>query len=195
MEFEQIKKIWDMQNNETLYAINETALHNRILSKKRTASHISNVSELLILTVSMGTCLFTLGTVVIFPGAGIFMYLLAGWTFLTTVYVLAIRNRRKKSANRFDRSMLGDLDHAISNASYQVRLSGIMLWNNLPIGVLVLFGFWEKGKLSIWIAVLMLVFFAFTYYAGGWEHNIYKKKKRNLEALQGKLKNEEDNNF
>jgi len=29
-----------------------------------------------------------------------------------------------------------------------------------------------------------------SYYAGGWEHNTYKRKKRELEILQKKLGNE-----
>src|SRR4051812_47574418 len=41
MEFDEMKKIWDSQNNEPLYAINEKALYNRILSKKKQAHHIT----------------------------------------------------------------------------------------------------------------------------------------------------------
>ena len=37
MEFDELKQVWDSQNNELLYAINEQALHNRILSKKKQA--------------------------------------------------------------------------------------------------------------------------------------------------------------
>jgi hypothetical protein len=35
MEFEEMQKIWDSQNNETLYAINEKSLHNSIKQKGR----------------------------------------------------------------------------------------------------------------------------------------------------------------
>lgn len=191
MEFEEIKKIWDMQNNEALYAINEKALHNRILSKKRSAGHIANFSELLSIFVNLGTGLFVLGTALFRPGANVFMYLMAAWTFITALYLLVSRIRRMKAENQFDRSMLGDLNHAISNATYQVRLSRIMLWNALPIGILLLFGFWEAGKLSVWIVAFMLVFFVFVYYAGGWEYNIYKNRKRELETLRKKLEDDE----
>jgi hypothetical protein len=34
---------------------------------------------------------------------------------------------------------------------------------------------------------VVLLFFALSYYAGGWEHNIYKRKKRELEVLKKKL--------
>jgi hypothetical protein len=85
--------------------------------------------------------------------------------------------------------MRGDLRHAISVATYQVHISQIMRWNILPIAALTLLGLWEGGK-PIWIALIVLLFFALTYYAGGWEHNIYKGKKRELEILQNKLDNE-----
>ena len=58
MEFDELKQVWDSQNNELLYAINEQALHNRILSKKKQAYHITNVSELLMIIVNMGAGYF-----------------------------------------------------------------------------------------------------------------------------------------
>ncbi len=36
MEFDEMKKIWDAQNNQPLYVIDEKALHNRIQSKMNT---------------------------------------------------------------------------------------------------------------------------------------------------------------
>ncbi len=41
MEFDEMKQIWDSQNNKLMYGIDEKALHNRILTKKRQAFHIS----------------------------------------------------------------------------------------------------------------------------------------------------------
>jgi len=180
-----------MQNNETLYAINETALHNRILSKKNSAGHIANFSELLLIFTNIITGLFVLGMALSRSSANIFTYLLTAWTAITAGYVLVSRIRRRKNENRFDRSMLGDLHHAISNATYQVRLSGLMIWNCLPIGLLLLLDFWESGKLSVWIVILTPIFFTLVYYASRWEHGIYKKRKRVLEVLKKKLENEE----
>jgi hypothetical protein len=193
MEFEEIKKIWDMQNNEALYVINEKALHNRILSKKKSAGHIANFTELLTIFVHTGTGLVVLGIALFKSASNLFMYLMAGWAFITALYLLVSRIRRMQREDRFDRSMLGDLNHALANANYQVSLSGILRWNVLPMGILLLFGFWETGKLSVWVVVAMVIFFALTHYAGGWEHRIYKNKKRELEMLQQKLENEEIN--
>jgi predicted membrane protein len=193
MEFEEIKKIWDMQNNETLYAINETALYSRILSKKRSAGHIANFSELLIIFANVGTGLLVLGMALSRSSVNIFTYLLSAWAIATAVYVLVSRIRRKKNENRFDRSMLGDLRHAISNASYQVWLSGVMIWNVVPIVILILLDFWKSEKLSVWVAIFMPVFSVIVFYASRWEHGIYKKRKRELEGLQQKLESEEIN--
>ena len=44
MEFDEIKKIWDAQNNQPLYVIDEKALHNRIQSKMN-VKHLTNISD------------------------------------------------------------------------------------------------------------------------------------------------------
>lgn len=186
MEFEDLKKIWNAQDNQPLYAINEKAMYNIILSKKKQAHHITNISELLIIIVYMIAGSFVFGMNLFDKSSNISMYVLSVWMFSSALFILVNRVRRIKGNNRFDRSMSGDLDHAISVATYQVRISQIMLWNVLPIGALTLLGLWEGGK-SIWIAMIVLLFFALSYYAGGWEHNIYKRKKRELEVLKKKL--------
>jgi hypothetical protein len=75
-------------------------------------------------------------------------------------------------------------------ATYQVNLSKVMRWNALPIGTFILLGILESGK-SIWIAVGIFLFLLLASYAGGWEHNIYKTRKRELETLQNKLEKDE----
>ena len=190
MEFEELKKIWDSQNNEPLYGFNEKALHNRILSKKRQAYHITNASELLGIIVNIGAGTFILGVTSFKQSGNISMYLLSVWMLMSGLYFLVSRIRRIRGDYRFDRSMRGDLNHAISVAAYQVRLSQLMRWNIVPIGILTLMGVWGGGK-SLWLAVGILIFFVVANYAAGWEHGIYKARKRELEILQNKLENEE----
>ncbi|MFD2933392.1 hypothetical protein [Spirosoma flavum] len=190
MEFDELQKIWNSQTNEPLWVINENALHNRILAKKEQARHIANFSELLLIFVNAGTGIFVLGLNFFKRPESLVMYLMAAWMFATALYVLASRIRRLKSENKFDRSMLGELNHALEMATYQVRLSGLMRWNIVPIGTLSLLGIWESGK-SIGIAVGILAFAALSYFAGGWEHRVYVAKKRELATLQKKLLHEE----
>jgi hypothetical protein len=111
---------------------------------------------------------------------------MAGWMFVTAVYVVINRIKRLASDRKFDRSIAGDLDHAIATATYQVRFSYILRMNALPIGIFLLGGMWETGR-SIWLSAALLAFFAITFYVSGWEHNYYERRKQELEILRGKL--------
>jgi uncharacterized membrane protein YqjE len=62
--------------------------------------------------------------------------------------------------------------------------------NILTIGTLIILCVCDRGK-SVWLAAGMLVFFVLTFYASRWEHNIYKRKKHELEILRTRLENEE----
>jgi len=190
MEFEEMKKIWDSQNKQTVYAINEDALYNRILTKKRQANSITNFSELLIIIVNLAVGFFV--TVISLAEKGshfIYLYILSLWMFGTALYSIISRVRRIRGERQFDRTMLGDLHLAIYTATYQVRLSQIMRWNFLPVGGLTVLGVWGGGK-PLWITGVMLLVFTLAYYASGWEHSIYESRKRELEILRGKLSSE-----
>jgi len=188
MEFEEMKKVWDSQNNEPLYSINEDALHNRILTKKRQGYHITTVSELLVIIISFASGVFIFAMNYFKSNPNFWMYMLSAWMLLTALFALVSRILRIQGDTQFDRTMLGDLNHAISVATYQVHLSQFMRWNMLPTGILLVLGVWGGGK-SIWLAAGIVIFFVLVNYASRWEHNIYKNKKRELEILQSKLKN------
>lgn len=186
MEFDEMKKIWDAQNNEPLYTINEEALHRHILSKKKQGLYITNASELLLIVVNSSAACFILVTNFLRQDESILMYFLAAWLLITALYMIVSRINRIKENTRFDRTIRGDLDQAISVATYQVRLSQLGRWNILPIAILSLLAVWNGGK-SIWWVVGFSIFFVFTIYAAGWEHGIYKARKRELDALRNKL--------
>lgn len=189
MEFDELKQVWNSQNNELLYAINEQALHNRILSKKKQAHHITNVSELMMIIVNMAAGYFVLQINLSRNSGNIFMFFLAAWMLGVSWYLLFNRIQRLKKDKQFDRSMRGDLNYAISVATYQVRLSLLGRWSILPIGLFTLLGLWENGK-SVWIIIAILIFFVLTNYGARWEHGIYKTRKRELEILKGRLEKE-----
>jgi len=186
MEFEELQQIWDSQNNKPLYAIDENALHNRILTKKRQTHRITNVSELLSIVVNLCTGSFVFAINYSSANPGTAMYIMAAWMLVVSLYALVSRIRRVKGELQFHRTMKDDLNHAVAMANYQVRLSQLMRWNIVPIAALCLLGMWEAEK-NGWVFVLTLGFFAIAYYASGWEHNIYKGKKQELEILKAKL--------
>jgi sensor c-di-GMP phosphodiesterase-like protein len=186
MEFEEMQKIWDAQNNRTLYAIDENTLSDQITSRKKTAHRTINFSELLVIfTHLVGTGILL---VIIWKNDinGFVMNLMTAWMFVTAILATIVRVRRIYSKARFDRSMFGELDHAISLAKHQVYFSSLMRWNSLPIAGLAILLVWQDGK-SIWIVIGMTIFFLGAYFASQWEVKIYKRKKEELEKLKVKL--------
>jgi hypothetical protein len=105
---------------------------------------------------------------------------------VTALYVLVNRVRRMREQKQFNRSISGDLQHALTTAIYQVRISRIMRWNVLPIGLLVLLSVWEGGQ-SIWFSVAVALFFVLVFMASGWEMGVYRTKMKELQVLQQKL--------
>jgi hypothetical protein len=186
MEFEEMKKIWDAQNNQPLYVIDENALHHRIQSKRSGLLHITNRSEWSLMMINLSTGIILLALNPFKPGANIFMYLESAWMFATVVYVVVSRIDRIKAGRRFDRSIHGDLDHAISVASYQVRLSRVIRWNLLPMGAIMIFSGWEAGKL-VKVCAVILVAYALAFYVGTKERRMNNRRKRELQVLKEKL--------
>jgi hypothetical protein len=186
MELEDLQRIWDSQNNRPLYVIDDHAMNKQIRMRKDRAHHITNRSELLLIAVNIGAGCLLIGLNFAKPGRNLFIDLTAAWMFGTALYVLANRARRIKGDNRFDRSVRGDLDHALSMATYQVRLSRLMRLNVLPMAALILLGMGEARK-SLWLAGAVLGMFALSWFAGGFEHRYYRARQRELESLHKKL--------
>ena len=186
MEFDEMKKIWDAQNNQPLYVIDEQALHHRIQSKMSGVIHISNMSEWSLMLVNLAAGCILLALNPFKAGANIFMYLESAWMFGTVVYVVVNRIRRIKAGRRFDRSIHGDLDHAIAVAGYQVRLSRVIRWNLLPMAAIMIGSGWEAGKL-LKVSMVILLSYALAFYVGAIEQRVNKKRKRELLVLKEKL--------
>lgn len=185
MEFEELQQVWDDQDKRPIYTIDQQALRDRILRKKRQARHITNRNELVLIIVNAGAGIFIL-SMHFSVSKQFFMYLLAFWMLCTALLVTVSRFRRLKRNNRFDRSMRGDLDQAIATAAYQVRLSFFMRLNGLLLGLLVVLGLIESHKLA-WITVAAVIFFVIGFYVSGFEHRFYLRKKRELQLLQSEL--------
>jgi hypothetical protein len=186
MEFDDLQKVWNAQNNEPIYGINGPALHRRILAKQQQAFRVAHLSEWISIIVYGFTACFIVVVNLRKPQANLFLYPLAAWMLGSALYVLGRRIHRMRSNNQFDRTMQGDLQQAIAIASYQTGLSKLLRWNMLPMGLLVLLSLWKTAQ-SPWVIPGMLVFFILTWYASGWEHGIYEKKKKMLQNLAKQL--------
>jgi len=186
MEFDEMKKVWDAQNNQPLYVLDEKALHNRIKSKMNVVRHMTNISDWTLILIYLGAGSILLGLNPFRRGANIFIYVEAAWMFATVAYLLVSHFRRIKASRQFDRSIHGDLDHAISLASYQVRLSQMTRWNLLPMGAIMIFSGWESGKL-VKVGIIMLVSSALGFYVSSKGLRSNKRRRRELQVLREKL--------
>jgi len=186
MEFDEMKKIWDGQNNQPLYVIDEKALYNRIQSKMNIILHITNISEWLLILINLGTGAILLVDNPLTPGSNIFLGLEAIWMFAIVVYLAVSRTRRIKAGRQFNRSMNGDLNHAIFLASYQMRICQIIRWNFIPMGAIMIFSGWESGKLFK-VSMIILVSYTVAFYVTSKGYRANKRKKRALQVLKEKL--------
>ena len=181
MEFEDLKRIWDSQNKEPMYAINEATLHRRIKSKSRRASRITNMNDvgLVLVAVITAAILFFIGEQSVYDYISIVALLLIG------VYVWMGRIRRKKHQNQFDRSMLGDLDFAISNIEYEVRRARTFLWwFILPVAIPSLINMIQAGAPN-WKWSFVIGAFFLSLFLVRWElRNKHIPRKRELEKLK-----------
>jgi len=186
MEFDEVQNIWSAQNMQMPYSIDTAELHRRILSKKAKVIFKTNFTEWLNIVVNLGVGAFTLWTNATSSRHNFFIYCLSAWVFVVAIMVVIGRVRRLIAGRRFDRSIQGELQHALAVADYQVKFSELIRWNNFVIGGLVLFGLWEASK-PWWTFVLITLFLLLGWYVSGFEHKFYRRQKQRLEELRGLL--------
>jgi hypothetical protein len=93
-----------------------------------------------------------------------------------------------KASRRFDRSIHGDLNHAIYLVSYQMRIAQILRWNLLPMGAIMIFSGWESGKLFM-VSAIIVVLYTGSFYASSKRDRANKTRRRALQVLKEKLEN------
>jgi len=187
MEFDELKKIWDTQNNTPMYAINEETLHKRIQTKKDRTTRLVNLTEIALTIINVGVGSFLLWDSII-DNEGVYSYLIAAFMLFSAGYLIIDRIRRQREANRFNRSMLGDLDHAIANADRLIVLSRkVIWWYNLPILLLLILKLMQAQ--SGWLTWLLIALaFTLAYFLGRWELNrCHLPRKESLKTLRDTL--------
>ena len=178
MEFDDLQKIWTNQSETHLYTLNETAMQNYIASKVKNTLRRTDISELVLITIYLGAGIFNL----LVAGRFLYLWLTGSWIIITALVVLVSRIRRFAGKKRFDKSMLGDLHHAASVATYQIKLSLAMRWNAVPIFTFVFLTLWSSHK-PIWAFGLIAFLFACSFFVSRREFSYLKTKKRELEML------------
>ncbi len=153
MELDELQKIWDTQNKEPIFTINMDGMHRVIKKKRNRTKFASNLNEWGLIMIAIVTA-----SILFYRNADNwnFYSLLPGIVLLLTgVYVFIGRFKRKKMEKQFDQTILGDLDQAISNASFEIRRAKTFLWwYILPIASSSLLNMYTKGSSPAkWILV------------------------------------------
>lgn len=188
MEFEDMKKIWDEQNEESLYAFDEEALHRNIRSKKKGAVRKTNFNDFGLIVICIITAI-TYSFLRILNGTpNIYDYMIVAILLLSIGFLWAGRVRRKKKEQTFGRTVLSDLDRAISSVTYEMKRLKIMVWwLALPLLILIIQNM-SQADPSFWTWVIVVSGFVLYLLVLRRDYNrCQKPKKQKLEALRDKL--------
>lgn len=187
MEFEDMKLIWDSQNNEPLYAINQEALYRKIQSKGRSITRTLDIVDVMMIGVNLLVGIILIVDSLLENGAA-YEFVLPVLYLGFFVYALYRRFARQQEVVGFDESILGELDKAVWQSDYLIKQSRSMIfWYLLPALLVVNGTMILNGK--PWTALLLTaVTLPVTYFGGRWEVNkFYLPKKRELEMLRETL--------
>lgn len=193
MEFEDMKKIWDEQNNEPLYAINEEALHRSIKAKKEKAARLTNINDIGLIAIGIITAIIYSLLSIVNKTPTIYDYLTVAAMLVIAGYIWFRRVRRKRQGQTYARTMLGDLDHAIANVTYEANRSKNMVWwYILPLAILVMLNLMlGQRDVSIWTWVVVAAAFVLSALLVRWDYNRCQKPRlQKLVALRKKLTEE-----
>ena len=182
-----MKKIWDTQKGEALYAIDQKALHNKVIVKKTKSARKANKLELTLI----GSLLLASGMVwwAIITKSSYEMAQLVFATLLLIAAVAIFISRRKRLSwqNSFENSILGDLEQGLANATYQVNLSKAAALLYLTVTAFAVVSVFKEAE-DWWKSALVLLLFTFGYIASRWEHRkFYVGQKKNLKAMKEQL--------
>lgn len=121
MKFEDIQRLWNEQKGERIYTINESELRRSVTLRKELASGRMNRVEIIVTIFNALAGIFLIALAVQHPH--VVTYFNAAVMATTVAVIMYFRRKRKKAENTFDRSMLGELDHAISNTSFMIKFN------------------------------------------------------------------------
>lgn len=215
MEFAEMKVIWDSQNEEPLYAMNEAALHAIVQrrteewARSRTRCFLTEITIGLICGALMLVCAVVLAfgdpaslrvlswiKVRVSPWDSLALFAAGGlWFFYAAAMYLA-RRRQQRREEAFESSLRGDLERALDQTRFQMNLArDIVWWGLLPIWVAG--GLWVltlchlvAAPLSAYLLMGIFIAGSLVFVVAGKQRSITKRfrpRQDELESLRAKL--------
>ena len=186
MEFDDMKKIWDEQSQQSMYAIDEEALSKKVIKKRHKASFIANRTEILMIGALLIASAMVWAATIYTGELQLLPLGLSGFMVIMAILLYRKRVKRLSWQNTFDQTILGDLDEAIANAQYQLNVSK---WSRnlffVVAGLTVVDVFSVE---SWWKAVVVSGFFVIVYFLAKWEYRtFYLSQKNELKSMKDKL--------
>jgi hypothetical protein len=155
MDFSELKMIWDSQNQEPLYAMNEAALQAIVQRRNRESERCMARCFETEITFGVFFGAFTLACagMLFFDGPAVLAALprmkaaASGWDIVALVasgglwfyyaaYMYMARKRQQRRVETFDRTLRGDLDRAVAHTDFQIALTrNIVWWGLVPVWI------------------------------------------------------------
>lgn len=186
MDFEEMKVIWDSQNDRPLYVLDEAGLHASVQREIRAFARrvlLRDVRDISLALIT-GLGLLVFGSMIAFGSTEQLQRLLGAKARVTHADSLVLliasalwffgagyqwieRKRQKRREQEFDPSLRGDIDRTLAQTEQQIRLARSALWWSLiPAWVgTTLFTFalftmipTPRAVLFLWAVVLPLGF-------------------------------------
>lgn len=184
MNFDDLQKVWDAQQQAPMYVLNQSALEQMVQQKSRKAAFYVNLNDWGLMTI-MILCSAIL---LIIDWGSLYTYLSAATMLGIAAYVGIRRIYRKKQTPSYEQSILGKLDQAIDNADNEIRRAKTFVWWMLIPAAIPTALNMIQGDQSIGKILLIAGFFALAFVVTQWGlKRSLLPRKRSLEALKKKL--------
>jgi len=215
MEFSELKMIWDSQNQEPLYAMNEAALQGIVQRKNQEWNRCLSCCFTTEITIGLvcGALMLVCAGMAIFGAAAwlaalpwikiapsrwdIFALLAAGgiW-FYYSAYMFLARKRQQRRVEVFASTLRGDLDRTLAETDFRIaHARRIVWWGLVPVWMatsLWLAVFYRLLAMPAWSYVFIgaTMLGSFVVVVSGKQKSItnrFEPRKRELESLRAKL--------
>lgn len=168
MDFNELKMIWDTQEREPLFAIDEPALQRRVEKEARRMRRNDRAKDLndivfgLMVTGYFGVQGLRLATREHDAWKGWCLLGTAAAYLVMVAYVAISRLLQRRRESRQDASLRGDLDRVISHLEYRIRLfRGSPWWCLLPVLTGTALATYviaaDESRLDLWPAILLAI--------------------------------------